>query len=218
MSAIFKRLPSPAMIVAGIALVIALGGVSYAAGVLPANSVGAKQLQKRAVSLQKITPAARSALRGQKGDKGDPGPAGITGAAGPKGDTGPPGPFPGQLPTGTTVRGAYAVGGTAAAAGSVASDSISFGFLLATGPTAHFIPAANPAGPSCPGTAAAPEASPGHLCIYEAKGINLARTAPIDPMTGTETGSVRAYGTGILAQAAVAGPFFSGGSWAVTAP
>jgi Collagen triple helix repeat (20 copies) len=91
MNATLKRLPSPALIVACIALVVALSGVSYAAGVLPANSVGAKQIKKRAVSLQKISPAARSALKGQTGDKGDPGPAGPTGAAGPKGDPGPNG-------------------------------------------------------------------------------------------------------------------------------
>ena len=45
MTAFFKRLPSRAMIVACVSLVLALGGVSYAAGVLPANSVGAKQLR-----------------------------------------------------------------------------------------------------------------------------------------------------------------------------
>jgi hypothetical protein len=89
MTGILKRLASPAMIVACVALVVALGGVSYAAGVLPSNSVGAKQIKKRAVGLQKISPAARRALAGQKGEKGDPGPAGP---AGPKGETGAPGP------------------------------------------------------------------------------------------------------------------------------
>lgn len=225
MSAAFNRLPSPAMIVASLALVVALGGVSYAAGVLPANSVGAKQLKKRAVSLQKLTPAARSALRGQKGDKGDPGPAGTTGAVGPKGDTGqkgetgPPGPFPGLLPSGKTVRGAYSLIDTAGAAGSLATDSISFGFVLAAAPTDHFIPAAGPADASCPGTAAAPEASPGHLCVYEAKRINAAVPAIIDPVTGTGTsGSARAYGAAVLTKSVAGGTFFSGGSWAVTAP
>lgn len=86
-----SHLPSPALIVACIALVVALGGVSYAAGVLPANSVGAKQIKKRAVGLQKISAAARTALKGQKGEKGDPGPAGPTGAQGEKGDPGPVG-------------------------------------------------------------------------------------------------------------------------------
>jgi hypothetical protein len=94
MSASLKRLASPAMIVACVALVVALGGVSYAAGVLPAGSVGAKQIKKSAVTLTKISPAARSALTGQsgpagqKGDKGDPG---APGAQGPKGDAGAPG-------------------------------------------------------------------------------------------------------------------------------
>jgi Collagen triple helix repeat (20 copies) len=93
-----RRLPSPALVVASVALVVALGGVSYGAGVLPANSVGTKKLKQRAVSLQKISPAARSALRGQKGDpgpagpKGDKGDPGAPGPAGSKGDPGPAGP------------------------------------------------------------------------------------------------------------------------------
>jgi hypothetical protein len=81
--------------IAALALFVALGGASYAAVNLPANSVGAKQIKTRAVSLRKISPAARSALRGQNGDpgpqgaKGDPGPQG---AKGDKGDPGLPGP------------------------------------------------------------------------------------------------------------------------------
>jgi hypothetical protein len=85
MNTTLKHLPTSALIVACVALVVALGGVSYAAGVLPANSVGAKQIKTRAVSLQKISPVARSALNGQQGDPGAPG------AAGPKGDKADPG-------------------------------------------------------------------------------------------------------------------------------
>jgi hypothetical protein len=48
------RLPSPAMIVACIALLIALGGTSYAAIKLPKNSVGTKQLKKNAVTSPKV--------------------------------------------------------------------------------------------------------------------------------------------------------------------
>jgi hypothetical protein len=80
------------MIVACVALVVALGGVSYAAGVLPSNSVGAKQIKKRAVTLTKISPAARSALTGQKGEAGATGPAGPTGQQGATGPAGAPGP------------------------------------------------------------------------------------------------------------------------------
>jgi hypothetical protein len=46
--------PSPAMIVAIIALVLSLGGTSYAAIVLPANSVGNKQIKKSAVTGAKV--------------------------------------------------------------------------------------------------------------------------------------------------------------------
>jgi hypothetical protein len=83
-----------ANVVAVLALFVALGGASYAAVTLPANSVGAKQIKTRAVSLKKISPAARSALKGQQGDpgaqgaKGDPG---VPGPTGPKGDNGDPG-------------------------------------------------------------------------------------------------------------------------------
>jgi hypothetical protein len=48
------RLPSPAMTVACIALAIALSGVSYAAVVLPRNSVGTAQLKNNAVKSSKV--------------------------------------------------------------------------------------------------------------------------------------------------------------------
>ena len=54
MKRLAPRPPSPAMIVACTALAVALGGTSYAAFKLPANSVGAKQLKKNAVSTPKI--------------------------------------------------------------------------------------------------------------------------------------------------------------------
>ena len=46
--------PSPAMVVACIALTVALGGTSYAAITLPKNSVGTKQLKKNAVTGLKV--------------------------------------------------------------------------------------------------------------------------------------------------------------------
>jgi hypothetical protein len=48
--------PSPALVVAVVALVIALGGISYAAFVLPKNSVGTRQLRNKAVTPAKIAP------------------------------------------------------------------------------------------------------------------------------------------------------------------
>jgi Collagen triple helix repeat (20 copies) len=105
------------MVVAGVALIVALGGVSYAAAVLPKNSVGTAQLKKNAVTGAKLK---RNAITGAKlrknavtsakvkngtlladdfkpgqlpagpqGPKGDPGLQGIQGV---KGDPGAPGP------------------------------------------------------------------------------------------------------------------------------
>jgi hypothetical protein len=55
MRKILRRLPSPAMVVACIALAVALGGTSYAAIKLPRNSVGSNQLQKNAVVASKLS-------------------------------------------------------------------------------------------------------------------------------------------------------------------
>jgi hypothetical protein len=52
------RPPSPSMIVALIALFVALGGTSYAAIKLPANSVGNKQIKKNAVTGLKVKNAS----------------------------------------------------------------------------------------------------------------------------------------------------------------
>ena len=54
---------SPAMVVACLALVVALGGTGYAAFNLPAGSVGAKQLKRSAVVNKKI---AKNAVTGAK--------------------------------------------------------------------------------------------------------------------------------------------------------
>lgn len=49
-----NRRPSPAMIVALLALFVGLGGTGYAVTALPKNSVGAKQIRKAAVTSPKI--------------------------------------------------------------------------------------------------------------------------------------------------------------------
>jgi hypothetical protein len=54
MRAILRHRPSPAMVVACIALGAALGGTSYAAIRLPAGSVGTKHLKKNAVTSPKV--------------------------------------------------------------------------------------------------------------------------------------------------------------------
>jgi Collagen triple helix repeat (20 copies) len=77
-----------------LAVFVALGGASYAALTLPANSVGTKQIRKGAVTLAKLDSRAQHALRGQTGSpgqKGDPGPKGDPGSPGQPGAPGAPG-------------------------------------------------------------------------------------------------------------------------------
>jgi len=59
----FRRRPSGAMAVALVALFVALGGASWAATSLPANSVGTAQLRNNAVTFQKIAPHTIGAQR-----------------------------------------------------------------------------------------------------------------------------------------------------------
>ncbi len=91
MKIIRRHLGSPAMIVACVSLVVALGGVSYAASVLPQNSVGTTQLKKKAVTGAKLKNNAVTGAKvknrtlmaadfkageltaGPQGPKGDPG-------------------------------------------------------------------------------------------------------------------------------------------------
>jgi hypothetical protein len=88
------RKPSPAMVVACLALFVALTGTSVAVvNVLPKNSVGTAQLKKDAVVSSKIKDASLKAVDFAAGQlpKGATGPTGATGAAGPKGEVGPKG-------------------------------------------------------------------------------------------------------------------------------
>jgi hypothetical protein len=104
MKSIGYRRPSPSLVLAFVALLIALGGTSYAAITLPQNSVGTKQLKKNAVTAAKIRSGAVNRSDIKKGavnsDKvadgsllaadfksgqlhvGPPGPAGQPGAPG----------------------------------------------------------------------------------------------------------------------------------------
>lgn len=54
MRKILDRLPSPAMVVACVALAVALGGTSYAAITLPRNSVGNVQMRNNAVGSKEL--------------------------------------------------------------------------------------------------------------------------------------------------------------------
>jgi hypothetical protein len=104
----FRR-PSPAIVVAVIALVVALGGTSFAALALKRNSVSSLHIKngqvkgvdlaRNSVSTSKVANGrllAADFARGQlpagpRGAPGPPGPQGLTGEPGPQGSRGPEG-------------------------------------------------------------------------------------------------------------------------------
>lgn len=95
MRRLVRHRPSPAMIVAMVALFVALSGASYAA--LARNTVGTKQIKKNAVTAAKIK---RNAVNSSKVKNGSllatdfaagQVPAGPAGPAGPQGSQGPAG-------------------------------------------------------------------------------------------------------------------------------
>lgn len=82
------RRPSPALVIACIALFVALSGTGYAVSKLPRNSVGSAQIKKNAVTGAKVMNGSLAAAdfkrgelpAGAKGEKGDRGPAASAGA------------------------------------------------------------------------------------------------------------------------------------------
>lgn len=117
--------------------------------------------------------------------------------------------FADSLPSGKTLRGAFNIGGTAAAINHLANTSISFGFALASPPTVRLQLVGSPATTECPGTALLPEAAPGFLCVYEQDRLNTA---------GVLLNGVLRSGATIFIHATTTGAFYSFGAWAVTAP
>lgn len=88
MKRFLSRMVSPATVIAMIALAVALGGTSYAAFVLPAHSVGTKQLKKNAVTSLKVKNGSLLKADFKAGQI----PSGTTGPTGDIGPTGPTGP------------------------------------------------------------------------------------------------------------------------------
>jgi len=88
MAPLKRRLPSPALAVALLALFVALGGTGYAAVALQKNSVGSKQLRKGAVKNPKI---AANAVTGRKVKRGSLNASDFRAGSLPRGPQGPQG-------------------------------------------------------------------------------------------------------------------------------
>jgi hypothetical protein len=110
----FAHRPSPAMVVACIALLVALGGTSYAIQALPQNSVGTQQLKNNAVASKKIQNGAVNSNKVKNGSllRADfkagqlPGATNVTVVT-----SGPPNGFGVVNPVATCPAGQVATGG-----------------------------------------------------------------------------------------------------------
>ncbi len=138
------RPPSPALVVACLALAISLSGAAYAVSTaLPRNSVGTVQLKNNAVNSAKVRNASLRAadfVRGQI----PAGPQGPAGRQGPPGPQGPPGASGLQLISGSGVSNSSSpksqqqdcpAGKRAVGGGGVITGSASNTFLSTSRPT-----------------------------------------------------------------------------------
>jgi hypothetical protein len=124
-------------------------------------------------------------------------------------------PLLGALRSGQTLRGVFAIGGTATGAGvPLAFDSISYQFPLAGNPPAISLLKKGATNANCAGigSGSAPTATAGNLCIYLTDEVNLEETTPLEAVNNQR------LGFGLAAKAKAAGTFSAYGQWAVTAP
>jgi hypothetical protein len=126
--------PSPALVVACVALTVALGGVGYAAVSMPANSVGMLQLKANSVNSSKVLNGSllRADFAPGQVPRGPQGLRGVQGATGPAGPIGPAGATGAAGPAGPTNTGVTLVVKNANGTGSETTSSTGFTDLAAT--------------------------------------------------------------------------------------
>lgn len=194
-----RRFGSAGLVLGVLALVLALGGGAYAAS-KALTKQQKKEVKKIAQAEAKkfqgkgpAGPAGPTGPAGPQGAKGDPGtngspgapgptgPTGPAGKTGPKGPTGPTGPtgetgFTKTLPGGGSLKGNWAVSGTATEANQLFRDAESYGIPLGSAPTTHYIPPSGTPPTGCTGNVQNPGAEPGHLCVFAQDEINNERS------------------------------------------
>lgn len=128
-----------ANVMATVAVFVSLGGASYAAIKLPANSVGTTQIKSRAVTKAKLDPKLVRTLKGASGPAGAQGPVGPAGPQGPAGGGGAVQRIEGQSPVSTSsTAGAVATcpAGTRAVGGGGKAEGVGAPGLRSSVPTA----------------------------------------------------------------------------------
>jgi hypothetical protein len=227
---------SYANVMSSIAVLLALGGTSYAAATITGKNVKNSSLTGTDIKNSSLTSSDvkdRSLLgkdfkagelpAGPAGPAGAQGPKGADGANGANGANGEPGTsiFKSTIPSGTTVRGAWGVGGDGGS-GNIVETGVSLPVPSSTPLTsvkmapngAAYLPDA-----SCTGTDDEPTAPAGRVCVYITGAPENVTAVGASPLQGLPTGSDRfgflvyANSTGTTDDTAEAF-----GTWAYTAP
>ena len=232
-----KRLagrPSPAMVVAVIALISSLTGGAVAATLITSDDIAKNAVKSKHIANGKVknkdlknntiktTKVRNGSLlaedfaegqllggeQGLQGPEGPPGPPGDDGADGADGADGQDLTHTSTLPSGETLTGIYSINN----GGDYDGAAIEFRPQLAPGTTItpHYIGTADA---NCPGPG---QAEPGHLCVYEDDAFSVTLNGFADPRAGG-SGQVDEWGT-IFYLDTSAATSFSNGTWAVTAP
>jgi hypothetical protein len=224
--------PSPATVIACLALLISLTGTSIAAvSQLAPNSVGTPQLKNNAVTSKKVKDKTLTRadfkngtlLRGPRGLRGPAGPTGATGAPGAPGAAGAPG-APGRsaltpLASGETIRGTIGVRENGLAAGNELAATASFPIPATVAlDDAHVtVDGEDEASGECTGTATNPTAAPGYVCMYPWFRTNL-QDGDTGFIWGTDAAAGEKWGFQVSVNALAAGPAVFFANWAYTAP
>jgi len=103
-------------------------------------------------------------------------------------------------------RGIYNILATGNAANELVGSEISFGVTLADVPAYHIVPAGGPNPVGCSGTYNAPNASPGHLCVFQRYSNAETIAFSFPPTT---------FGALLYAKKNTAGSLEVSGSWAL---
>jgi hypothetical protein len=197
------RAPSPALVISLIALFIALGGTTYAATSLPADSVGTKQLRKNAVTPAKIKKGAVTASKINAKGLSVPNAAALGGHAASFFS-------PATLPPGQSESGVWVAGGGSSTGGFL-GNGVAFPTPLAAPLDAsHVVYLASGTDSNCAGSG---HAAPGYLCVYAAFAKHL--SGAIFDHTGLGGSDPYGFFLGLTVTGTSALAY---GSWTVTAP
>jgi hypothetical protein len=220
------------------ALVVALGGTSYAAVTLPKNSVGSAQIKRNGVASSDIRGNAVTSAKVKNGSllatdfkagqipAGKQGPAGAAGAAGGTGAAGSS-IFDAAIPSGKTIRGVWGGSFPATNASTVYFARVGFPIPAPVGltnanvsfpaSTANVLAADQDA--ACAGTVDLPTAPAGKVCVYVDQQSANVTDMSAQQVDGESTNQSKlGFAVQVTATGGANDNVTARGTWAYTAP